>query len=240
MRDVRSTVSALATLGLTTSVVAPLTAALSLLDEEWPDPLIRAWARGILASARVDVRLKGLENLPSGRFVAICNHQSNVDSLLLLAHVPTHLRFIAKEELFRIPVFGHAMRAMGNIAVSRAGGARDVDRVREAIEAVRQRVSIVVFAEGTRSSDGRVGPFKRGGPRLAIQAQVPLVPMAIAGTRHIQHRTSVWIRGGLPAALAIGKPMPTVGLSEEDRHALTDRARDEVVSLLAEAEALAR
>lgn len=233
----RSAVTGGLVVGLT-GTLAPVVSLLSVRDEELPDPLIRFWAKSILRSAGVRGVARGLERLPRGNFVLALNHQSHFDVLMVLANVPRHLRFVAKAELFRIPVFGPALKAIGNIPVARKGGGSDRESMREAAEAARERVNIVFFAEGSRSDDGRLRPFKKGAAVLAIQAGVPLVPAAVAGTGRILPKKSLRVHGGHTAALVIGEPLSTEGLTAEDRDALTERAHGAVSALLEEANAL--
>ncbi len=241
MKDLFRTLLAGGTaLGLTGSL-APVVSLLSFRDQRLPDPILHFWAKALLRTAGVRSVAKGLEHVPEGRtFVMALNHQSHFDVLVLFAHLRAHLRFVAKAELFKIPIFGPALHAAGNIKVERDGGAGDRDRMREAVEAVRDRVSIVFFSEGTRSEDGVLGPFKRGAASLAIGAQVPLIPAAVAGTREILPKGSLQIRGGQSTALVIGAPIETCGLTLEDRDRLTERSRSAVAKLLDEANAIIR
>jgi 1-acyl-sn-glycerol-3-phosphate acyltransferase len=222
---------------LLTLLFAPLVSLLSLFDPRWGDPLIRFWAKSILGAAAVRVEAQGLENLPSSSCVLVSNHQSNFDVLVILARIRKHLRFVAKTELYRIPLFGMALRATGNIEVDRTGGEEDRKKLEQAITAVRERVSILFFAEGTRSPSGELRPFKKGAAVLAAQAQVPLVPIAVAGTREILPKKSMWIRGRRRALLRVGKPLSTVGLTIEDRDRLTETAQNQVQSMLSSANA---
>lgn len=226
-----------AVVGLT-GVVAPTASVLSLVKEDLPDPLIRWWAHGLLRAANVHPIVQGLERLPKSQFVLALNHQSHFDVPLVFGSIERHLRFVAKKELFRIPIFGHGLKATGNIMVDRRHGEHDRRALSEAAKAVQERVSIVFFAEGTRSEDGVLRPFKKGAAVLAIEAGVPVVPAAIAGTRHILPKGGRSIQGGRKVALVIGEPIPTEGLGMKDREQLTLRAHDEVAKLLAQAEAL--
>lgn len=224
-------------LGLTTTVVPAVTVGSLLGDTERMDPLIRVYTRSILASAGVRHEAHGLENLPAGRCVLVCNHQSHFDPLVIFNHLPKHIRFVAKAELFKIPIFGQAMKAAGNIKVDRSGSEADRRVMEAAIRTVREKVSVLFFAEGTRSEDGVLRPFKRGAATLAIQAQVPIVPLAVAGTKDILPKGSAFVRGGRKAVLEVGEPILTAGKTLEDRDALTAEVRDAVARLLAAAEA---
>lgn len=215
------------------SPVAWLTAAVR--GERAVDPLLSLWAKSMLASAGVVTEASGVQNVPEGHCVFVCNHQSHYDAFLIFKHVPKHVRYVAKRELARIPVFGHAIRATGNIVVDRTGGGGDRDRLREAVTAVQERVSVMFFPEGTRSTDGVLRPFKKGAAMLAIQAGVPVVPMAVSGTRLILPKGGRAVRWGQRAALVVGKPLSPVGLQPRDRDAFTQRLQGAVSELYAEA-----
>lgn len=220
-----------------TGAISPLVSALSLVDERAPDGLIHFWADSILRAAGVETEARGAENLPPGNFVMCLNHQSNVDVLVLFRHLRRHMRFVAKAQLRRVPVFGYALERAGNVFVDRTGGDSDRERLFGAVKAVRERVSVIFFAEGTRSDDGALRPFKRGAAILALEAQVPLVPAAVAGTHRILGKGAFAMRAH-PAALVVGQPIETRGLGVDDRGALTERAHGEVARLLEEANGL--
>jgi len=224
--------------GLTGSLSA-VVSALTFVDEKAPDPVITFWARSLLKASGVRAVARGLEHLPAGNFVLCLNHQSNFDVLILMANIERHLRFVAKRELRRVPIFGAALERSGNIFVDRTGTSSDKTKLSDAAQAVRDRVSVAFFAEGTRSEDGVLRPFKKGAAAMALQAQVPLVPAAVAGTGRILPRGSIAIHQR-PAALVIGQPIPTEGLGPDARDALTERAHAEVARLLEEGNALVR
>lgn len=232
----RTLLAGAATVGITTGL-APLVSALSLIDAKHQDPVLHLWARSILASAGVRHQVRGLENLPSGNFVLVANHQSNFDALVLFAHIRRHMRFVAKEQLKRVPILGFALQRAGNIFVDRKGSSADREKLHAAAQAVRERVSVVFFGEGTRSDDGVLRPFKKGAAIMALEAQVPLVPVAIAGTHMILQKGSMAIHEH-PAALIIGTPIQTEGLGVDVRDDLTQQAHDQVASLLAEGNGL--
>ena len=216
------------------AIVGPMVIVAGWNDPEKADPLVRLWCEGILRAANLQEDVAGLENLPPGTCVFVCNHQSNFDAPFVFARIPKHIRFVAKQELYRIPIFGNALKAMGNIRVERTGTEGDRQRLEAAIEQVRTRTSILFFAEGTRSIDGKLRPFKKGAAILAIDAQVPLVPVAVAGAHEITPKGGLWVRSGRPLVLRVGKPIPTAGLTREDRDTLTVQAHDAVARLLEE------
>lgn len=209
--------------------------ALALKDPRNADRALHLWARSVLDAAGVRSAVYGLERIPEGHVVFVCNHQSHYDALVFLAHVRKHTRWVAKRELFRIPIFGGAMRRVGNIPVERSGSQKDRSRLSEAVQAVRERVSVMFFAEGTRSPDGQLRPFKKGAAMLAIQAGVPVVPVAVSGTRLILPKGGRAVRWGQRVALVVGEPISTEGLQVQDRDALTRRLEAAVAGLYAEA-----
>jgi 1-acyl-sn-glycerol-3-phosphate acyltransferase len=235
--DILATALTYGTVTALTATLGPMASAVALGDPRRADPLIRLWARGILKSADVRLDVAGLEHLPpEGQFVMVVNHQSHFDAVVLFSVIERHMRFVAKAELFKIPVFGTAIRVTGNLKVDRKGGEHDREVMREAAEAVRERVSIVFFAEGTRSDDGVLRPFKKGAAALAVTAQVPLLPVALWGTKDILPKGGKSVRGGRRVALRMGPPLSPAGLTLADRDAFTTRAHAAVAKLLREAE----
>jgi 1-acyl-sn-glycerol-3-phosphate acyltransferase len=225
-----------AAVGLTGVASASVTVLSQLGQVPAADQVLRLWARSGLASAGVQHEAVGLEHIPQeGNVVFVCNHQSHFDAMVNFAHIDKHTRYVAKAELFKIPVFGRALRVAGNIPVQRTGGADDRARLEEAVTALRERVSVLFFAEGTRSDDGQLKPFKKGAATLAIQAQVPVVPLALSGTRLILPKGGRAIQWGQRVALVVGRPVPTQGLTLENRDALTRRLEEAVAGLYAEA-----
>lgn len=148
----------------------------------------RLWSWLILATTGVDVHVVGLDRIePGGTYVFAANHQSIYDIPVIFASLPHQLRIIAKESLGRFPFLGWHLRRTGHMLVDR----RRPDRVgildwAGALSA--KGLSLVVFPEGTRSRDGRLGPFKAGGFLLALQAGLPIVPLSVVGSRHVMRK----------------------------------------------------
>ncbi len=145
----------------------------------------RLWAWLMLALNRVNVTVSGSELLPEGSVIFMSNHQSNFDILALLAAMPRRFYWIAKKELFEIPLFGHSMRRGGYIPLDRSDGRKALQSLDEAAATIRQGKSVVLFPEGTRTTDGKLLPFKRGGFVLARKADVPVIPVTINGSGRI-------------------------------------------------------
>jgi 1-acyl-sn-glycerol-3-phosphate acyltransferase len=183
----------------------------------------RDWARHLLRATGLPVEVTGLERLdPDRPCVFAANHASFVDVWVLLGCLPGSLRFIAKQELLAIPLFGSALRATGQIAVDRQRLEAATQSYAEAARDVRGGRSVIVFVEGTRSRTGRVQELKKGAFVLAIEAGVPLVPVYLLGTHRVLPRGSLWLRRGV-VGLVVGEPMSTEGLSYADRDDLLVR-----------------
>jgi 1-acyl-sn-glycerol-3-phosphate acyltransferase len=142
----------------------------------------RLWSRIGLALNNSPAQLRGIEHLPDGPFILMSNHQSNFDILSLIATIPRRIYWIAKKELFDIPVFGSSIRRGGYIPLDRSDGRKALKSMENAAAIIRQGSSVVMFPEGTRSTDGQLLPFKRGGFMLAVRAGVPVVPVTINGS----------------------------------------------------------
>jgi 1-acyl-sn-glycerol-3-phosphate acyltransferase len=147
--------------------------------------------------------------------------------------VPRRMRMIAKKQLARIPLFGWAMWAGRFIFIDRKNGIAARRSIDEAGLRIRNGESVLIFPEGTRTRDGTLGPFKKGGFHLAAKAGVPIVPVALRGTRELMPRGSFLLRSGTIRAI-VGEPIPTQGLSDEERASLNDRVRSVVEAMLAE------
>ena len=142
----------------------------------------RLWSKILFLTARVNLAVEGQDNIPEGPAVFASNHQSQFDIPALYLAIPIQFRFVVKKELFKIPLFGLAMRRAGYVPIDRSGGKKAVSSLREAALRIRSGTSVVVFPEGTRSPDGRLLPFKSGALLLALKAEVPIVPIAIKGS----------------------------------------------------------
>jgi 1-acyl-sn-glycerol-3-phosphate acyltransferase len=156
----------------------------------------RLWARISLALNMVTVTVRGAEHLPVGPVIFMSNHQSNFDILSLLASMPRQIHWIAKKELFDIPVFGPSMRRGGYIPLDRGDGRKALQSMDEAADTIHRGKSIVLFPEGTRTTDGNLLPFKRGGFILARKADVPVIPVTINGSGKINPANQIRLYSG--------------------------------------------
>jgi 1-acyl-sn-glycerol-3-phosphate acyltransferase len=155
------------------------------------------WSFLGLKLAGVTLVVSGLENVPlTEPVIFMSNHQSNFDILSLYQAIPKQFSWIAKEELFSVPLFGQSMRRAGYIALDRSDGRRSLKSMISAAERINGGASVIIFPEGTRSDDGRLIPFKRGGFLLAEKAKVPVVPVAISGSGRVNPAKKLWLKPG--------------------------------------------
>jgi 1-acyl-sn-glycerol-3-phosphate acyltransferase len=195
-------------------------------DENISHRLARIWARMLLALASTRVEIIGAENILMKKpQIFMANHQSDFDILIILAHLPGQFRWIVKKELFNIPLFGAAMRNAGYIEIDRQNHVKAVKSVDEAARKIREGKSVMSFPEGTRSSDGKIKPFKQGMFYLAIMSGVPIVPVSIIGAREIMPKRSLQIKPG-KITMVIDRPIDVSGYSLENRQELIERVRN--------------
>jgi 1-acyl-sn-glycerol-3-phosphate acyltransferase len=204
---------------------------------DWFLRFARGWARTILAFSGVSVRVLHPERLsPPQSVVVISNHESFADILVLLAHVPLQVRFLAKREVFRVPVLGWSIRAAGFVPVDRGDRTRSTATLDAALARLAGGRSLVIFPEETRTRTGELLPFKKGAALLAIRSGLPILPIGLAGTRRVLSRESFVPTAG-PVVLAAGELISVTGLSAKDREGVTKVAREAIASLRDEAAA---
>ena len=187
------------------------------------------WAKILLLICNIKVKVIGTENLQHGKpQIFISNHQSDFDILILLAFIPVQFRWIAKKELFSIPVFGAAMRSAGYIEIDRSNREKSLQSLDEAALRIRKGKSIMTFPEGTKSRNGEIKPFKHGTFHLAVTSGVPIVPVSIVGSGKIMSKRSLRIKAG-QIKLIIGKPVEVQNFDIEKRHELIETVRNEII-----------
>lgn len=190
--------------------------------------LARFWAKSILVVSGVHVRLKGFEHLNSLQScILMSNHQSNFDIPVLLGRIPIQFRWLAKAELFRIPIFGRGMRGCGYISIDRSNRKSAFLSLKEAARKIREGVSVLVFPEGTRSMDGKIIDFKKGGFVLAVDAGVPIVPIVISGTRTVMPKGRLLIESR-DVVMEILSPIDTSGYTRKTKEDLMQKVRNSI------------
>jgi 1-acyl-sn-glycerol-3-phosphate acyltransferase len=189
----------------------------------------RNWVSWILRTCGIRVEVDGLERIPRDRpCVYMSNHQSVFDIAAIVATLPVQWKFVAKRELTWIPFFGWALALGRQIIIDRKDREASVQSLARAAERVRAGANVIIFPEGTRSPDGSVREFKSGGFHLAIQAGVPIVPVAVSGSWRIAPKRSLRIESGR-VLVRYGAPIPTEGLRVEDRGELKLRVREAIL-----------
>lgn len=205
--------------------------ALGRLTPEAVDRVVARWCDHVFRISRTSLTVEAREHLPEGPALLVSNHRSLLDIPAVILAYPRRVRFVAKQELRRVPVFGRAMEEAGIVFVDRADRARAVAQLATARSLVAAGTSVWIAAEGGRSRDGRLGPFKRGPFHLAVQLGVPLVPTVIAGADRVIPATTLASVTGEVVSVRFGPPIPTAGLGPDDVSALSDRARRALVDL---------
>ncbi len=188
------------------------------------------WARILLWISSVQTEVIGRENILHDRpQIFMANHQSGFDILIVLAHMDTYFAWIAKKELFSIPIFGDAMKKGGYISIDRKNFVRAMRSISEAARIVQEGKSVMTFPEGTRSMDNQVHPFKKGVFHLALKAGVPIVPVTIIGSGDIMPKKSLRVHPG-KITMVIDKPIDITGYTEETVDELIHRVYEVVAS----------
>jgi 1-acyl-sn-glycerol-3-phosphate acyltransferase len=193
----------------------------------------RWWAASLLRAAGIKVRLHNEDRMRSGApRIFVSNHVSWFDVLTLAAILPRY-KFVGKAELFRIPIFGRAARAAGMIAIERENRKSAFESYRVAAERIRAGASVVVFPEGTRGRSYALREFKKGPFVLAVAAGVPIVPTIVHGTMEALRRDSFRVR---PSVVDVHflEPIPSDGLTYEDRNRLSRAAWDRMADAMHE------
>jgi 1-acyl-sn-glycerol-3-phosphate acyltransferase len=195
--------------------------------------LAQAWGRMLLRVSGVRVQVEGLDRIDlDGSYIFIANHLSYMDTPVVLANIPVQFRFLAKRGLFQIPFLGTHLGQAGHIPVPRGDPRASVRTMQLAAETIHtKKISLLIFPEGGRSHDGVLQPFKEGAAYIAIRAGVPVVPVAILGTREILPYGSGIVCSG-SATLRILPPIDTDQLTLKDRSSLTDRVRNLIAAEL--------
>ncbi len=193
----------------------------------------RCWAKRLLFFAGIKVVSNGLEHIePNASYIFIANHSSYLDIPTLFVAIPNNLRIMYKRELEKIPFFGWFLKKSDFIAIEREEAISARGSLNKALELIKQDVSVLIFPEGTRSSDGNLKEFKKGAMFLAVRSGKPIVPVAISGTCKLLPRGSLFIRTGR-VKVTIGKPLElsaTGGKAEFDK--ITKTLHDKIYEML--------
>ncbi|MEX1330213.1 MAG: lysophospholipid acyltransferase family protein [Desulfobacterales bacterium] len=187
--------------------------------------IARMWSKSILFVSGIKVDVKGLANIDPGKsYIYMANHRSNFDIPVLLGCLPIQFRWLAKAELFKIPIFGRAMSGAGYVKIDRSNRVAAFKSIDEVAAKLKNGVSVMIFPEGTRSQDGHLKPFKKGGFVMAVDSGVPIVPIILRGTRSIMAKGS-WRINPDKVTLSIEKPIDTSEFTRDTKEDLIRKVR---------------
>jgi 1-acyl-sn-glycerol-3-phosphate acyltransferase len=198
----------------------------------FPYWLTSFWARAIVFISGSRVKVVGRQNVSEYQsYIFCCNHQSYFDIYILLGYLPYKVMFISKETVFKVPLIGWAMKALGYIPLDRSNPRKALLSIRCALKQLEKGYSLILFPEGTRSTDGRVQEFKSGSMRLAFESASSVVPVSIYGSGKIQSKGSMKIKGQ-KVALVIGKPMRPWSSTKVERLQFLKQVREKIIENL--------
>ena len=196
----------------------------------------RFWGRSILWAGGVRTETSGhCADLQRRSFIYMSNHQSNFDIPVLYGALPVQFRWLAKAELFKIPVFGQGMRGAGYISIDRSNRQSAFQSLARAAESIRNGTSIMIFPEGTRSRDGDLQAFKKGGFVMAVDAGVPIVPVVISGTHAVMPKGSFLVRRRR-VRVYLGTPIATSDFTRKTKDDLMAKVRSAMLEMLSASE----
>jgi len=188
--------------------------------------IARLWGWVIYTGAWSRILRRGFDGLKWDQpAILMANHESYLDVPALIASCPSPIRFVARKEVFKTPVMGQAMRATGQVSIDRSNRDQAIATLSEAAKQISNGRTVLVFPEGTRSKDGEMKTFKKGGFMLALEAQVPIIPVGVSGTRNVVPRGEWRFQPGV-VGVSLGEPIDTKGLTVEDRDVLMHRVRE--------------
>ena len=220
----------LVTFGVSTTLLGIVAIAAGLISGrgEIVFRLGRFWSRLHLRAMGIAPEYRGLDHAAGTTpRVFLANHFSTLDIWALVPALPDTTRFVAKKSLFWIPILGQAMRVAGFIPIDRGDRTRAIRSLGRASERIARGESVILFPEGTRSRDGKLGRFKRGAFHLALETGVPIVPVAISGTGRVVAPRSIVVRPG-PVRVTFLPPIDVRDYSAETLDALLERTRTEI------------
>lgn len=190
----------------------------------------KVWARFMLLATRVRVKTLNRHKIEQGRsYIIISNHQSEYDILALVTGLGIQFRWVIKKELRSVPLFGYALYASRNIFIDRSDHESAIRSIHQGIDRLPPGTSVMFFAEGTRSMDGTIQPFKKGGFTMALEKGFPILPVTVNGSRRILPKKSLVFTPGT-IEVVVGDPIETTGYTHAQVNELMDRTREVIVA----------
>lgn len=222
---------------VTTIVCAGIVIAIALINDTspWIERVIRFWSRVWILVSGTELEIEGQENVdPEHSYVVVSNHLSTLDIMACFLAVRIPMRYLAKKELFKVPILAQGMRAVGNIEVDRSARSAVHAQVnKQAAELIAKGRSLIIYPEGTRPRDGVMKPFKKGAFTMAIASKLPVLPVSIHGTYEAMPPGTPWVRGG-PVKVIVDPPISTEAMDHSDTGELRDRVYDLISNRVAE------
>jgi 1-acyl-sn-glycerol-3-phosphate acyltransferase len=190
----------------------------------------KLWTYTLLIVTNVHPVISGKEKIKKGQsYIIISNHQSEFDIMALMTSLGIQLRWIIKKELKKVPLFGYALYASRNIFIDRSNTKEAIKTINEGISRLPKGASVMVFAEGTRSYDGSIQEFKKGGFITAIDKGLPILPVTVNGSRKVLPKNSLVFSPG-PIEVIVGEPIETSSYSHDTINDLMDKTRRIIIS----------
>lgn len=222
---------------LAISVPSILEAARGEADHARFDRRLRDWAGALVEHVGMRVHVRGREHVAPGEaYVVMSNHQSHYDIPVIFVALPMlSIRMVAKAGLFRVPIWGRALRVAGFVPVDRSDRAQAIGALAAARQALAQGISIWIAPEGTRARDGRLGRFKQGGFHLALESGARILPVSIDGTYAALPANTRRVRRGVEVRVTIHRPVDPASFGPERRAELVEAVRASIASALANA-----
>ncbi len=216
------------------TVATVVDAALGRFDHDTLDQRLVSWSHKMLDEAEITIVVRGRENLGDGSetFILMSNHQSHYDIPIIYRAIPGRIRMVAKAELFRIPLFGRAMRAGGVVEVNRSDRQQAMQNLRRSASMLDHGTHLWIAPEGTRSITGELGPFKSGGFHLALETGRRILPIAIDGTRRVLQSGTANLNKGEHVTVTILPPIDPRSFGPERRKDLSDAVKNAIASAL--------
>jgi 1-acyl-sn-glycerol-3-phosphate acyltransferase len=223
------TVLTLATGLIATLIAAPTVIVIARINPTSPliEKIAHIWSRLWLITSGSTIEVRGQELVDRTRsHIVVANHLSVLDIMACFIAVPLPIRFLAKKELFSVPILAPAMRSIGIVEVDRGARSAIHEQVnQQARDLVASGRSVIIYPEGTRSRNGELRPFKKGAFTMAIAGGIPVLPVTIAGTFEAWPPGRMWVRGG-PIKVVIDQLIETSDMSREDTSSLAEQARE--------------
>lgn len=210
---------------------AVLALLISLFSKQAAHTYIRAWGKGCNWAGGLTITVKGVENIPPNTpAIYVSNHQSNFDIPVIYSSLPIQFSWLAKQELFRVPLFGTAMKAVGCIPIDRSNRREMMKSINAASQQIKNGTSVIIFPEGTRSPDGELQEFKKGALLIAAKAKVPVIPIAIHGSYERLPKDQFKVSSG-PVSIEFLPPIDTNN-GDSTLDELTNNAHKQIAACL--------